>query len=999
MPLFPHRDSRLRWFRPWRLHLLLAATVITLTTSVSAQTPGIDVSVAETGQPDGGKPITISYMVTNLTGTTLTLSDEVEVAASFRAVFDATPYAMRPGEQVARLVTVLPSRLVPGGTHQVAFRVRTSAGALSGTVAARIVMPENIDFTVEEVTSATLVRSGETYRARFRLSNLGNTIVRLTLTGTASHGLPAEPDADSVLLTPGARREVEVSVPVPKDWDRGSEITVNLVAALDQNGTRMKQSSNVEAAVLFRQRGALEHHVLPLSATFTAGQVSTPTGGAEAYVSARAQASGPIREGRPTRVRFQIQTPSQTVRQPAFSQRDQYVFDIEAPRFRLQGGDVSVTTSGLAGGSAYGVGGAGALTLRFFQADVYHAENRFSFLRQTETGASARIMAERLGSAGVRVTRRDDAFSPGTSVILEGSIGPPGLSVEGEYGIGRVSGEGAPTGYEIRANLNSSSVRLRGGVSHADERFPSNRSNRSARNATLWATLAPSWQVNGSYFFSEFGAESGLGSFQIPSLASHTGEVGLAYSGFTHLQLRGGYEMQGRTSSGGALHTGWQHLVFAEVATRFGNLQMLTRPSAGLALGPGGQQEPVFGGTLAVNLAVWQERVRLNAALRHFEGPFGGYFTEGPARYSGASLGARFRLGSATSIEARLNSNYQQRGNYRSSIYFVQGGASHRLPWGHSATIGGVFSGGWGVAGRGRNLYEVAFSYTIPLNVPVHRSRNSGLVSGRLIDGATGRGLPDAAVFLGPHGTLTNADGRFHVPRVPPGTQEFRVEAAGAQPYVLESPIELEVRGARRAQANLVAVAAAGVSGVLEIAAGEDSVTSHPGPGIPVRVIGSGVERVTLSDNMGRFKLQDLPGGVYVVTVEVPSNDLLVMENGREVRLAPGRVTMVSFTLKERRSMIQFQPIESPPKAETPSSSARQTPVAPRTRGQLRPQQEAHFINHLVRPGDTLRNLSRMYFDGNPAFWKEIYEANRRAISNPDILVVGITLRIPLQGK
>ncbi|MHC4610126.1 MAG: LysM peptidoglycan-binding domain-containing protein [Planctomycetota bacterium] len=49
---------------------------------------------------------------------------------------------------------------------------------------------------------------------------------------------------------------------------------------------------------------------------------------------------------------------------------------------------------------------------------------------------------------------------------------------------------------------------------------------------------------------------------------------------------------------------------------------------------------------------------------------------------------------------------------------------------------------------------------------------------------------------------------------------------------------------------------------------------------------------------------------------------------------------------------------------------------------------------HLVAKGDTLYRLARQYYN-DQGRWKDIYEANRGVISNPDRIFIGQELVIP----
>jgi len=50
---------------------------------------------------------------------------------------------------------------------------------------------------------------------------------------------------------------------------------------------------------------------------------------------------------------------------------------------------------------------------------------------------------------------------------------------------------------------------------------------------------------------------------------------------------------------------------------------------------------------------------------------------------------------------------------------------------------------------------------------------------------------------------------------------------------------------------------------------------------------------------------------------------------------------------------------------------------------------------HKVAKRETLYSIARMYYNGDQSRWKEIYEANRSAIGNPNMIRVGQELMIP----
>ena len=51
----------------------------------------------------------------------------------------------------------------------------------------------------------------------------------------------------------------------------------------------------------------------------------------------------------------------------------------------------------------------------------------------------------------------------------------------------------------------------------------------------------------------------------------------------------------------------------------------------------------------------------------------------------------------------------------------------------------------------------------------------------------------------------------------------------------------------------------------------------------------------------------------------------------------------------------------------------------------------------MVKPGDTLSGIAKAVY-GDRKHWKEIYEANKDKIKNPDLIQAGWELRLPKIG-
>jgi nucleoid-associated protein YgaU len=80
------------------------------------------------------------------------------------------------------------------------------------------------------------------------------------------------------------------------------------------------------------------------------------------------------------------------------------------------------------------------------------------------------------------------------------------------------------------------------------------------------------------------------------------------------------------------------------------------------------------------------------------------------------------------------------------------------------------------------------------------------------------------------------------------------------------------------------------------------------------------------------------------------------------------------------RSLATMRPFEAVEAATAPSSLSSVPANAPR--------------RHTVRDGDTLGDLAERYY-GDARRYREIFDANRATLSNPEMLPIGATLTIP----
>lgn len=240
---------------------------------------------------------------------------------------------------------------------------------------------------------------------------------------------------------------------------------------------------------------------------------------------------------------------------------------------------------------------------------------------------------------------------------------------------------------------------------------------------------------------------------------------------------------------------------------------------------------------------------------------------------------------------------------------------------------------------------RLTLSYSHPYTVPVSLKRDRGIVEGKVIDGATGRAIPDVVLRLGDSIAASDSFGTFKFHTLPAGRHRISLDPASLPVDLLPDerlPIEIDFTGGKLVR-NITLVKAASLSGKilqyqfdltshwLSQAGGEDDEYEEPSgvPGLVLKLEGpQGLIRRAVSGEDGRFRFPPLLPGNWKLSLQdgaVPESHFLA-KGDYDFLLSPGEVeeTLIRMFPKARR--IQFmdsgtiteEPIEVEPEEAEP---------------------------------------------------------------------------------
>jgi hypothetical protein len=225
-------------------------------------------------------------------------------------------------------------------------------------------------------------------------------------------------------------------------------------------------------------------------------------------------------------------------------------------------------------------------------------------------------------------------------------------------------------------------------------------------------------------------------------------------------------------------------------------------------------------------------------------------------------------------------------------------GAGHRL------ALRGVAGARAAGGGRPRGFVE----YALPLALPLP-SGGGGLVTARVFDPATGRGIPGVLVRVADRMAVTDRRGIAGFGGLPAGEHTLRVEPGAGPERVADRDMPVPVTGGggeRRVEIALQL--AARIEGVvLRVPPGAPADSAAPMAGVEVELSGPGGVRRLRTDAEGRFQASGLRPGTWRVRTadgSLPRHHQLREE--QTVLLAPGGEGRAELRVVEKERPVQM---------------------------------------------------------------------------------------------
>ncbi len=872
---------------------------------------------------------TMVFAVRNVTSDTASVVPQLDLPKGWTPLFD-TPAQLRVAAHASDtwLAGVSAPSSVAAGTYVIRAALhdpRRTRIVVSDSVVVRVEQRRAIEVVISDAPG--FVGARDHYQATFFLRNRGNVPTRLALSINSSAGSDAEIPAKTVDLAAGGKATVVATISAA-DVMRSTDDVIEF----DASDAADNVSSSASARVLVVPRhasGMADAGGVPSEVALRA---AGPHAGVSPFVL---RGYGPLTPGSTTNVDFMVRTP--VGEQSIFGERDEYRIDFSNKAYRLGLGDESRSFSPLTASGFPGFGGGVQTENHAVNTGFYIEQNRWSPVGAFESGAFVGTDTSALMSASTAVVGRNTGARVGGFTARTHLFSSTTLEVEAA-----ASDSAQTTGTAQRVDLHGNYAPLSfdvGGL-HAGTAFAGPGRGNDESHASI--TARPGGPI----------------SFQLNTSSEHTAtEPGALFAFAQTITLN---ELD--ANLGDAVSLGYQVMTNHHV----GEDDLLAVDQQGPQMrghyrlgifdfrGTMAYQRIEYGNGLTQPYVMYRMEtftdVRPNQSIglygevssgSSFDGLSGGGYLAGASTQLMLPLGVGLNFNGSANVPRYVGGPRSAEGDVSVSRQLRNG--SVLMFREHFTRYEG------GLVAPGMNALYVELR--MPLHIRTAAAHSEGMVTGRVTDAASGRGLSNLLVRIGNESVITDSQGRVTVSGLAPGhygvsleTSDRAASAGGGGGGVLVGDVSVDVRaGDMRPATFAVALAQSGrvLAGVREMAAATGEMGADPDSLVDAGALENAIVALEgvrdtvyrTTDANGRLDFGRVAPGTWnvrVMAAEIPEFHSLDVDH-YQIVVKPGQANDVEFrVIPKHRAVHMMRPdgdgtvIRSTPDRKLAPSSAQQ---------------------------------------------------------------------------
>ena len=839
--------------------------------------------------------VTTAMRITNRSADHITIVPRIVVPAEWSVPMGALPFALGAGESDSWIVGVRVPARAPAGRYRIAIVATDSASHVIArdSITVEVSAVHGLDLAL--TNRPTYAVSGNTYRAAFLLQNRGNVPATVTVRGTSVLGGTVTLDVTHATIAAGASLPFAANVATRTKGQQAQDDVLELfVADKADSANTAVASANV---TIVQEANASE----PLHRV--ASQLRLRAADASAGVSPfEFIGAGALRDGSTEQLSYVLRGSPGAV--SAFGDRDEYRAELRGTNYTARVGDGLYRASSLSSNGQQGFGAGLDVRDGALSAGAYAQRFRHELDAPMEGGVHASARAAGLFGAP-EFTVSGVSRSGGTyagQVYGTGVTMAPVENVSVELEVAESTG---PLG-----NGGSASARVSGGdrvhydLGHigADARFSGPGRGSEHDYATVSARASDDLRFSASLGSHHSGGV--VQGFLAPQSFVAT-TVDMTYASRFSLQ----YSSLTRTSNAEtARFDESQRGLLARGEQTFGALRVWGGAGTGVATSSVATAHQYHELSLGASA-----NIGMNAFSLYGETSNGMAISRGANGLVTVGGDGRVQVGPSTSLTFNGFQTVVSGGDRYSQL---DAGVSQLLPKGSTVSLRVRLTGN-AYDARGRQLAFV--EYSMPLQMPVGRTRTAGRVRGRVVDQETGHGVAGTLVRLGPQAAITDDEGRVAFAGLPAGEYRLSLAQQATQTAtVFTGDPTVRVDSARRTATNFaLSVERAGIvtGSVRQMVLARTGMDDAPdsladaGPlhDITLALVGVRATIFATTDGSGGYRFAEVPSGAYVLKIMSEAHSGTRWEPAEiEVSVKPAVTRQIAFRSVPRRRAVQM---------------------------------------------------------------------------------------------
>ena len=883
--------------RRTRLALWAGLLALTVLAGAAAQAQDEPLSVTPVRTPDSlaaGASTAIVFEVATA-GDALDVVERLDVPTGWTVMPPPGAFGVPAGGAVRRILAVRAPDGATAGVYPLRYAV--AGGGHTAATEWSVTVPEVREVDVVPVDVVDLSAAGTRLVTTFRVVNTGNAAVEVEAVVSSPFPFAVEPARFA--LAPRESREVEVEEQVSAALAERTRRVLRFEARIPGDVGRLASASVRGDLIPLATARGLSYDTFPLLVT-TRGRFQQYGEFQRASAAVDVRGAGPVWGA--TELGVQARFPEVAVLGDPLNSRGQYQASLAGPAYRVAVGDGVGQFSSNPWVGLNGFGAHGEVTRGVWRGAAFGGVDRYGglFGRDYVGAETGLVWGERV-QVGTGLTYVEGLESGLVHRVTgAASAGSWYADADGAWAAtggrgGRLSLGGGGPALSLRAG---GAATTGGFFGIAQERRSADASVTSAPTSGLRLNTGISYY--GTEFRDAVSAQAGVSALGVRLRGrierSETDGLGTRPSGTT--------ELRAVTAGTGVRYRAFRLNAEGTAGERYTNVDGVV--SEQFAYGAGLRAEVRVGRALS-----------LQASASHDEGASSLVGLVESRSQTNAALGATVEVGRTSgTLAARVN-------RYETPTLATEVGSV-------DLRVGHVFGNDarLDLLGRGsltrsersdldvsRWTASVQASLSIPLNVPIRRRRDVGLVSGRLTDAESGA-LAGVPVFVAERAAVTDDDGRFWIGDVPTGRHVYAVHqpSLGFDRVLVADSSVVTVEGGAETVLTLHALRGATVAGrvvgpdpdAVRAVLDEGPAPTVPVAGVAVEVTGGGKTWHRLTSSDGTFAVRGVPPGEYAVRVigDVPDNT--TAPAAAVVSPDYGERVAVALELREARRRIRF---------------------------------------------------------------------------------------------